>query len=351
MGERVLITGNEALAEAAIRAGCKFYTGYPITPHNEILEYMARKLPEAGGVFIPCEGEVAGINYVYGAASAGFRAMISSSGVGIALMQETLSAAAAAELPFVVVNISRGGPGVIGTGFFVAQADYYQATRGGGNGDYHLIVLAPYSVQEMAELTYLAFELADQYCNPVMILADGLLGQMAEDMEVDVLPYKAPPVKEWAVTGARGRARNSIYPVPRHGFAEIFYDHPLEPKYKLITEQEARWEATALIDAEIVLVAYGTSARVALEALEISRTRGIKVGMIRPITLWPFPAKPFAESAQTARVFLVVEMNAGQMVDDVALAVGGRAPVYHLSIHVTRPKFSPWEIYEKIKAL
>jgi 2-oxoglutarate ferredoxin oxidoreductase subunit alpha len=351
MSERVLMRGSEALVEAAIRADCKFYAGYPITPHNELLEHIAERLPAAGGVFIPCEGEVAGINYVYGAASAGFRAMTSSSGVGIGLMQEALSAAAAAQLPFVVVNISRGGPGVLGTGYFVAQSDYYQATRGGGNGDYHLIVLAPQSVPEMAQLTYLAFDLADEYRNPVMILADGLLGQMAEDMDTDSLPYRKSNIKDWATTGAQGRRRNSIYPLAGHGFAEIFYDHPLEPKYTLIREREARWEDKGLDDADIVLVAYGTSARVALEAMEVSRARGIKVGMIRPITLWPFPQQPFAKAADGARAFLAVEMSTGQMVDDVRLAVGGKAPVHHLSIYVTKPSFSPLEICEKINAL
>ena len=357
MGEKVLIRGNEALSEAAIRAGCKFFTSYPITPQNEIYEYMARSLGDVGGVFIASETEVAGVNMVYGAACAGFRAMISSSGLGIALMQECLSAMAAAELPCVVVNISRGGPGVMGMGQFVAQSDYFQATRGGGNGDYRLIVLAPYSVPEMAELTYLAFDLADKYRNPALILADGILGQMAEAMDLESLPYVEPPVKGWALTGARGRRRNVILSVPGYhpivgtGLEVWFETPPQVAKYAQIAQDEPRWQAIEMDDAEYVIVAYGTTARVCLAVVEKARREGIKAGMIRPITLWPFPRAPLQQAAERARAFLTVEMNYGQMVEDVIIATGSRAPVHHQTVFVSEPRFSPDRIFERLKEL
>ncbi|MFH1087602.1 MAG: 3-methyl-2-oxobutanoate dehydrogenase subunit VorB [Chloroflexota bacterium] len=357
MTTRVFSTGNEALAEAAIRAGCRFYTSYPITPQNEINEYMGRNLAAAGGVYIACETEIAGISMVYGAACAGARAMTSSSGLGIALMQECLSAMAAAELPCVVVNISRGGPGVAGPGVFSAQSDYFQATRGGGNGDYHLIVLAPHTVQEMAELTYLAFDLADKHRNPVMILADGTLGQMAEALDTALLPYVEPPMKEWAVTGARNRKRNVIIPVPggRRFVREnrrFGWETPLiEEKYARMAYEEPRWESTGMEDAEFVLVAYGTSARVCATAMEKARQGGIRVGMVRPITLWPFPRRPLEEAAAKAKVFVSVEMSFGQMIDDVLLATGGRAPVELLTIFPSKPFFSPTVVYDRLVAL
>ena len=357
MGEKRLVRGNEALSEAAIRAGCKFFTSYPITPQNEIYEYMAREMEKAGGVFVASETEVAGINMVYGASSAGFRAMISSSGVGIALMQECLSAMAAAELPCVVVNISRGGPGVLGVGQFAAQSDYFQATRGGGNGDYRLMVLAPSSVQEMAELTYLAFDLADKHRNPAMILADGILGQMAEGLDLESLPHVDPPVKDWALTGARGRKRNTILAVPGYhpivgtGLDVWFETPPQSTKYAEIKQTEQRWHAIEMDDAEYVLVAYGTTARVCSTVVDYARKQGIKAGMIRPITLWPFPSKPFKKAAERAKAFLTVEMNYGQMVEDVIIAVGGGAPVHHQTVFLSQPLFSPDRIFQQLKSL
>lgn len=327
MAETVLMKGNEALARAAILAGCDGYFGYPITPQSELLEYMSRELPRAGGVMIQAESELAAINMVYGAAGAGGRVMTSSSSPGISLMQEGLSYMASAELPCLVVNVNRGGPG-LGT-IQPAQGDYFQATKGGGHGDYHCIVLAPSSVQEMADFAYLGFELADKYRNPVMILADGALGQMMEKVtfpDYDPEEHKTP--KPWATTGKTpDRERNiltSLYIQPEKMEA---VNLQLQEKYRRVEAEEVRWEAIQTEDAEVLLVAYGLAARISRKVMELAREAGHRVGLLRPISLYPFPYRPLAELTEQVTLMFTVEMNAGQMVEDVRLAVEGRVPV------------------------
>jgi 2-oxoglutarate ferredoxin oxidoreductase subunit alpha len=334
MSKKILMCGNEAVGEAAIQADCRYYFGYPITPQNELTAYMARRLPEVGGVFLQSESELAAINMVFGAAAAGVRAMTSSSSPGISLKQEGISYFAGAELPAVIVNIVRGGPGL--GNIAPAQSDYFQATRGGGHGDYRTIVLAPSTVQEMMDLTRLAFDLADRYRNPVIVLGDGLLGQMMEPVEIGQKAEsrklktenrKQKTEKPWALTGAKGRPRNLIRSLYLgEGVLEKHNQH-LQKKYKKISREEVRYEGYSLEDAEIVLVAYGTSARISRAALIRARKKGLKVGMLRPITLWPFPADIIARVASRAKAFLAVEMSAGQMVEDVRLAVEGKCPV------------------------
>ena len=327
MAETVLMKGNEALARAAILAGCDGYFGYPITPQSELLEYMSRELPGAGGVMIQAESELAAINMVYGAAGAGGRVMTSSSSPGISLMQEGLSYMAAAELPCLVVNVNRGGPG-LGT-IQPAQGDYFQATRGGGHGDYHLIVLAPASVQEMADLVYLGFDLADQYRNPVMILADGALGQMMEKVtfpDYDPREHKRP--KPWATTGKNpDRERNIITSLYIQPEEMERVNLRLQAKYRRVEAEEVRWEELQTDDADTLLVAYGLAARISRKVMELAREGGRRVGLLRPITLYPFPYEPLNRLAGQVKQVLTVEMNAGQMVDDVRLAVKGRVPV------------------------
>ena len=327
MSEKVLMKGNEAIAEAAIRSGCRHFFGYPITPQTELSAYMAKKMPKIGGVFLQAESEVAASNIVYGAAGAGARAMTSSSSPGISLKSEGISYIAGADLPCVIIDIVRGGPGL--GGIQPAQSDYFQATKGGGHGDYHLIVLAPNSVQEIVSLTADAFNLADEYRMPVMILGDGTLGQMMEPVDFDSVPAPVESNKDWATTGTGLKREhniiNSLYLVPEGLEAKI---RERQKRYDIITEHEVRYEAHDLEDAEIVLTAYGTTSRVAESAVKELRQEGIKVGMIRPITLWPFPAEIFAKAAKTAKAFLSVEMSMGQMVEDVRLAVNGAAPVY-----------------------
>jgi len=326
VAELLLMKGNEAIAEAAIRAGCRFYAGYPITPQNELCEYMARRMPEVGGTFIQSESEIAAINMVYGAGSAGARAMTSSSSPGISLKQEGISYLAGAEVPGVIVNMVRGGPGL--GSIQPAQSDYFQATRGGGHGDYRTIVLAPGSIQEAVELTMLAFDLADRYRNPVVVLGDGMLGQMMEPVRFPEGPPPAPPPKPWATTGMRGRERpniiNSLY---IEAEACERHNRRLMEKYRQIEAREARYE---LVDpeAEYFLVAYGTSSRICRAVLARAREEGLRVGLLRPITLWPFPRAAIERVVEHARAFLTVEMSAGQMVEDVRLAVEGRKPVY-----------------------
>jgi 2-oxoglutarate ferredoxin oxidoreductase subunit alpha len=349
----ILMKGNEALAEAAVRAGCGFYAGYPITPQSELFEYMARRLPDVGGIFLQAESEVAAISYVYGAACAGVRAMTSSSSAGISLMQEGLSALAAAQMPCVVVNVSRAGPG---TGRIPpSQTDYFQATRGGGNGDYRLIVLAPSSVQEMADLTHLAFELADKYRNPVMILADGMLGQMAEGVDFGHLESRKPGAKEWALTGSRARERRLVLSQPPTDEALYRLNLALKDKYLRIAADETRCESVNLQEARILVVAFGSLARLALEAIEHAREKGTKVGLIRPVTLWPFPEMAVRRAAEKAEAVLVVEMNQGQMLEDVRLAIGETAPVHHLAAFMYgQPlggEFSPLSIGDRISEL
>ncbi|MCF6158828.1 MAG: 3-methyl-2-oxobutanoate dehydrogenase subunit VorB [wastewater metagenome] len=321
-----LLTGNEAAAEAAIQAGCRYYYGYPITPQNELINYMAIRMPQVGGTFIQAESEIAAINMVYGSAAAGGRAMTSSSSPGISLKQEAISYLAGSELPCVIVNIQRGGPGL--GDISASQADYFQAVKGGGHGDYHLIVLAPSSVQEMADLVYDAFDLADKHRNPVMILGDAQIGQLMEPMEFSKKPREVFPLKDWALTGAEGRKRNvikSFYPIK--GQLEEFNAH-LQKKYRTIREHEVRYEAINIHGADIVLVAYGTSARICKEVVKKSHQSEFKVGLIRPITLWPFPEQVIKTMSERVQCILTVEMSAGQMVEDVRLAVEGKCPVH-----------------------
>lgn len=330
--EKELWKGNEAVAEAAIRAGCDCFFGYPITPQSEVPEYMSVHLPKAGGVFVQSESEVAAVNMVYGAAGAGMRAMTSSSSPGISLKQEGITYLAGAELPAVIVNCMRGGPG-LGT-IQPAQGDYYQATRGGGNGDYRTVVLAPSNVQEAVDHVQMAFDIADQYRNPVMVLMDGLIGQMMEPIEWRPVPRRELPPKDWAANGRKGRERhniiNSLFIDPNECDS---HNDRLTAKYAEIAEKEVLWEEVLCEDAELVITAYGTPARIALTALETLRSEGIKVGLFRPITLWPYPEKALHELAGKAHVKAVldVEMSStGQMLDDVRLAVEGQKPISFL---------------------
>lgn len=325
MTERVLVCGNEALAEAAIIAGCDAYFGYPITPQNEIIAYMSKRMPEEGRVFVQSESELAAINMVYGAAATGKRAMTSSSSPGISLMQEGISYLAGAELPAVVVNVMRGGPGL--GNIAPSQGDYFQATRGGGHGDYRTIVLGPWSVQELVDCMPLAFDLADQYRMTVLILADGILGQMMEPVVLQKKPRRELPAKDWALTGAKDRSQNIVRSLwLQEGVLEQL-NYKLQAKYRQVQKNEVICEQYALEDAEIVVVAYGIAGRIVRGAVNKARQEGIKAGWIRPVTLWPFPAEQISRAADEFRIFLVVEMSCGQMVDDVKLAVAGKAPV------------------------
>ena len=327
MSDLRLMKGNEALAEAAIRAGCKGYFGYPITPQSEILEYLAAEGRERGMVVLQAESEVASINMVYGGAGTGARVMTSSSSPGISLMQEGLSYIAAAELPCLIVNVSRGGPG-LGT-IQPSQSDYFQSVKGGGHGDYHLLVLAPSSVQEMADFVYDAFDLADKYRTPVLILADGALGQMMEKVafrEYD--PADHIVAKPWATTGKpKSRERNVITSLHIEPEMMEQINLRLQDKYRLIAENETRWEHFHTEDAEFLIVAYGLAARIAKGAVEMARAQGIRAGLLRPVTLFPYPTAAIRRLADAVRGVLVVEMNAGQMIEDVRLAVEGRVPV------------------------
>lgn len=321
-----LMKGSEAIAEAAIQAGCRYFFGYPITPQNEVPEYMSRRMPQVDGCFLQAESEVAAINMVYGAAGAGARVMTSSSSPGISLKQEGISYIACAELPCVVVNIVRTGPGL--GGIQPSQGDYFQATKGGGHGDYHLVVLAPSSIQEAADMVMEAFDIADMYRNPVMILGDGMIGQMMEPVEFHQPPKREIPEKTWAATGWDGtRERaiiNSLYIEPE--VMQVVSDR-LQKRYELIKQNETRVEEYKMEDAEYCIAAYGTTARVAKSAVNKAREMGIKAGIIRPKTVWPFPSETFYKAADQVKGFLTVEMSAGQMVEDVRLAVNGKKPV------------------------
>ena len=317
--------GNEALAEAAILAGCRHYFGYPITPQTEVAAYMAKKMPKIGGVFLQAESEIAAINMVYGVSSTGHRVMTSSSSPGISLKGEGLSYLAGADLPALVVNVQRGGPGL--GGIQPSQSDYFQATRGAAHGDFRMIVLAPASVQEMAELTVKGLELADEYRMTAMILADGTMGQMMEAVDLH-FDKKPAPEKPWATTGTKGERThniiNSLSLVPEELEKLNFARYE---KYKLIEEKEPLWEEYLVDDAEIVIAAFGIAARVSKNAVVEARKKGIKVGLIRPITLWPFPKAPFAKAAQHAKRMISVELNMGQMIEDVRLATECKVPV------------------------
>jgi 2-oxoglutarate/2-oxoacid ferredoxin oxidoreductase subunit alpha len=325
MAERVLMKGNEALGEAAIRAGCLFYYGYPITPQTELLEYMARELPRRGGTFLQTESEVSTIYYVYGTAATGKRVMTASSSPGMSLMAEGMSFLATAQLPAVLVDIARASPGL--GRIPPAQSDYRQLTKGAGHGDYRMVVLAPASVQEMADLAFLAFDLADSYRTPVAIMADGMLGQMMEPLEWKPVASNGH-AKEWALGGAAGRARNIVLNAPYTDGELMELNRLLQEKYRRIEAAEQRWEYVDMEGAELAVVAYGTSARIAMEAVEEARQRGIPAGLIRPISLWPFPVKAFQQLAGQIKGCLTVEMNSGQMVDDVELAVRCSVPVH-----------------------
>jgi len=328
MTKKILMSGNEACAEGAILAGCRFYAGYPITPQNEFTEYMAKKMPEVGGVFIQSESEIAAINMVLGASITGTRAMTSSSSPGISLKQEGISYLAACELPCVIANVVRGGPGL--GNIAPAQSDYFQATRGGGHGDYRTIVLAPSTVQETLEFSMLAFELADKYRMPVMILSDGLLGQM---MEPVIYTYKGkkrkPPQikKPWILTGCKGRSPRVIKSLWLGDGALEGLNNKLQSRYKTIEEKETRYEAMNTDGAEVILVGYGSMGRIVKAAAGKLKSEGFKVGFIRPITLWPFPTKMIGELSKNADWFLAVEMSAGQMAEDVRLAVWDKSKV------------------------
>ncbi len=324
---RVLMKGNEVIGAAAIKAGCKYFFGYPITPQSELPEYMAVHLPAVGGSFVQAESEVAAINMVYGAAACGARSMTSSSSPGIALKQEGISFMAAAQLPCVIVNIARGGPGL--GGIQPSQADYIQATRGGGNGDYHVPVFAPASLQELAEVVAYAFEMADRYRNPIMILGDGMLGQMMEAVDLSRIGPGETPEKPWATTGTRGkRAPNIVNSLYLDPLELEEHSHKLERKYQTIKQEEWRAQTDALDGADVVAVAYGTTARIVRQAQEDLMKEGIKLGLIRPITLWPFPDPTFDQLDPATKDLLVVEMSLGQMLDDVRLANESRRTIH-----------------------
>lgn len=347
--QKVLMKGNEALAEAAIRSGCKHFFGYPITPQTELAAYMAKKLPQIGGTFLQAESEIAAINMVLGAASTGVRAMTSSSSPGISLKTEGISYIAGSDVPALIINVQRGGPGL--GGIQPSQADYWQATKATGHGDFHLLVLAPSTVQEMADFVSLAFDLADTYRMPAMILADGMLGQMMEPVEFDDNKKASQIDKPWALTGHKNKRQhniiNSLYLQPQD--LERLINERFE-KYEKIKKTEQRCEEYLTQDADIVIVSYGASSRVSRSAINKARENGIKVGLLRPITLWPFPENAIKKVAETAKKFLCVEMCKGQMIDDVKLALNGKRDVDFFG-RTGGVIPTPKEILAKIEAL
>lgn len=323
--EKVLIKGNYAIAQAAVNAGCQCYFGYPITPQTEIGEYLSGKMQELGRGYVCAESELAAINMVMGAVATGVKAMTSSSSCAVALMQEALSYAASDELPVVLVNVMRTGPGL---GYiYPAQGDYNQAVTGGGNGDYKVIVLAPSDVQECIDYTYRAFYLAQKYRNPVILLADGLLGQMMEPASFGKYPYPEIDTSSWALSGAKGRDARAIYSCAREEKKQIQHIHDLFKKFEVITENETSYEEFGVNDAEIVLTAFGSMTRNIKAAMKVLRGKGIKAGCFRPVTLSPFPTKRISEIAKSGKDFIVVEMNMGQMFKDVKLAINGKSNV------------------------
>ena len=325
MSNKVLMKGNEAIAEAAIKAGCKHYFGYPITPQTEIAAYMAKRMPKIGGTFLQAESEVSAINMVYGVAGAGFRVMTSSSSPGISLKQEGISYIAGADLPALIVNVQRGGPGL--GGIQPSQSDYFQATKGGGHGDYRLIVVAPASVQEMADLTIKSFDLSEKYRVPAMLLADGTLGQMMEPVSLPDIEVKESE-KPWAVRGTKGERKhnivNSLYLNPEQLEKTNFERFE---RYAQIEENEVMYEEFMMEDAEYCVVSFGIASRISKNAVVEARKQGIKVGLIRPITLWPFPKKVLAAAAEKVNGFVCVELSMGQMIEDVKLATECKRPV------------------------
>lgn len=343
--KKILMKGNDAVAEAAIQAECRFYAGYPITPQNEIPEYMSRRMPEVGGTFIQAESELSAINMVYGAAACAARAMTSSSSPGISLKQEGFSFLAGAELPAVIVNMQRGGPGL--GNISASQADYFQAVKGGGHGDYRLLVYAPYNLQELWDLTMLAFDKADEYRNPVMILGDGILGQMMEPFVPT--PYVKPelPEKTWALSGCSNRSPNVVKSLFM-GDGELEQrNYMLQAKYRKMKENEVRFQTYNTDYAELIVVAFGIAAKIAMAAARKLRSEGHKIGLFRPVTIFPFPEKQISELAGANRRFITVELNAGQMVEDVRLAVNGKSEV----LFYGRPGggiITPEGLYEKL---
>jgi len=328
MGEKDLMKGNEALAEGAVRAGCRFFSGYPITPQNEIPEYMSWRLPEVGGMFIQAESEVAAINMLFGASACGARVMTSSSGPGISLKQEGISYTASAELPIFYANVVRGGPGL--GNIAPSQGDYFQATRGGGHGDYRVLVMAPNSVSEMGNFPRLCYEIAEKYRMVTMVLADGLLGQMMEPIEFDfepIDPAKLQP-KDYTLGIQDGRPRRVVRSYDlKPGMMEKHVWKLME-KYQQVEDNEVRYETTMVDDADILIVAYGTCSRISKAALVLGRKENLKIGLLRPITLWPFPMKILNDLTSKIKKILVVEMSAGQMIEDVKLAIEGKAQVF-----------------------
>jgi len=326
--KRLFVKGNEAIAMGAVEAGCRYYFGYPITPQSDIPEYLSRALPPLGGTFIQAESEIASINMLLGASASGQRAMTSSSSPGISLKQEGISYMAGSELPGVIVNICRSGPGL--GGIDASQADYFQATKGGGHGGYHIIVLAPHSVQEMYDLTVLAFDLSDRYRIPAMVLGDSVVGQMKEALIPH--PYTPPaglPSKEWAVSGKKAGQPQKIVKSLYLGDGELeAHNVKLHKRYDVLKEKEVRYEAVSLEDARLVVTAYGSTARIAKTAIRMAREEGLKVGLIRPITVFPFPEEAFRNATRTAKRVLCFELNSGQMVDDVRLSVERDADVF-----------------------
>lgn len=326
VSDRLFVKGNEAVAMAALEAGCRYYFGYPITPQSDIPEYLSRELPKLGGEFIQAESEIASINMLLGASASGARAMTSSSGPGISLKQEGISYMAGSELPGVIVNIARSGPGL--GGIDASQADYFQAVKGGGHGGYHIVVLAPSSVQEMYDLTMLAFDLADRYRMPAMILADAVIGQMKEALVPHPRSACDLPAKDWAVRG-KGEGEQRIVKSLYLGDGELeAHNWKLHSKYRLLKEQECRWEEYRTEDAEIAVVAFGSAARIAETAVMMARDLGIKAGLFRPVTLFPFPDQALRSLSARCEKLLVVELNAGQMVEDVRLAVSDEVEVH-----------------------
>ncbi|OGP74123.1 MAG: 3-methyl-2-oxobutanoate dehydrogenase subunit VorB [Deltaproteobacteria bacterium RBG_16_50_11] len=344
--EKILVKGNEAIAMAAIDSGCFLYFGYPITPQNDIPEYLSKHLPLLGGEFIQAESEIASINLLLGASATGARAMTSSSSPGISLMQEGISYMAGSELPAVIINISRSGPGL--GGISPSQGDYFQATRGGGHGDYRMIVLAPSTVQEMYELTCLAFDLADKYRNPAMILGDALIGQMKEPLNRrKPKPMDLPP-KDWALTGAQGRRPNRLKSLYLQDGELSEHNWKLYQKYEQMKKEEVRFESFFAEDAQLVVAAFGSMARVSKTSVELAREEGMKVGLFRPITLFPFPGGALNTLSNRIKRFLTVELNTGQMVEDIKLSVGRDSEVYFYG----RPPGSlpsPEEVLEEVK--
>ena len=348
MADKVLMKGNEAIAEAAIIAGCRHYFGYPITPQTEVAAYMAKKMPKIGGVFLQAESEIAAINMVYGVAAAGRRVMTSSSSPGISLKSEGLSYMAGSDLPALVVNVQRGGPGL--GGIQPSQSDYFQATRGSGHGDYHMIVLAPASVQEMAELTVKGFELADTYRMTSMILADGTMGQMMEPVSLE-FDVKEAPEKPWATVGTKMERKHNIVnslSLDPEELERLNFER--YEKYNYIKENEAMYEEYLMDDAEYAIAAFGIASRVAKNAINEARKQGIKVGMIRPITLWPFPVAPFKKAADKVKAIISVELSMGQMIEDVKLATECKVPVT-LCNRVGGMIVSPEQVLEAIKTV